>query len=790
MRALKIAFHNPWPQRPGNRRFEGLRRAGAPLGVTFVDCADERDIEAARPDFVVCVTAAVPKIVDVPSYLFLHEPKSLILRERQHLPNALSYDGYLSVSDELAGFARDLCHGVGRSEEPGFFHATPPRAPHRAHWRGADRARDLRVAYCGTNRSRPMPRVFRDLDAAGILALRGPARDWAPLRLRGHEGAAPFDLFGPQRVYAAAGIGLALIDPRRQREDVVNDRIFEIAGAGAVAICPDVPWIRRWFADSVLYFDPDAAQPDIADAIIRYHAFCLAEPEAAEAMALRARAIVETHFVAERMVENLLAFHHRRQQERTARRAAMADAPHISVVVRCGGRAPALVRRAVDSIRRQSFGRFTVIFAKYRDIDLSEITADRTGAIADTVEFLIPAGGRARMLLEGVKRVQTEYFAVLDDDDFVLGDHFEEMFRAGRRVDERFDIAFSGVMEFDHPAVLDGAVVSRRNIARFGFSRTIDDVGDLLAVIHVAGFVARRDLLTPEMLAIPAMNTAEDSLLVGFLVRRTKPVFSFRPTAFYRRDGADASGWQTDPRRQDDELTLALRGSLAWAPQWLPAASMAVLARDARRIGQSLGRSALGEYADRLEPGEAGVPAPMGMQAPRGRAGLVCATAPTFLPVGAYRVTAVLEGQGGQPLAARGTLGGIEVLARTIGRVLARAPLQEAVEIDFDVTEEACASPIQLRVTAAEGGFTLVSLGLHRADAPPPASAPAVEAFLRALPDRPAAEPHGGTGAGRPCAVARGGPSAPAEGARVTALRRLRHVLAGALGRAGLRRRR
>ena len=78
------------------------------------------------------------------------------------------------------------------------------------------------------------------------------------------------------------------------------------------------------------------------------------------------------------------------------------------------------------------------------------------------------------MLFEGVQRVSTEYFAVLDDDDFLLSDHFEDLFRACRLADQRFDIAFSGVIEFDHPTALGGEVISNRNIARFGFSRTIE----------------------------------------------------------------------------------------------------------------------------------------------------------------------------------------------------------------------------------------------------------------------------------------------------------------------------
>ena len=118
-------------------------------------------------------------------------------------------------------------------------------------------------------------------------------------------------------------------------------------------------------------------------------------------------------------------------------------------MVRCGGRALDFVRRAINSIRKQSYGKFTVILASYRHIDLSTITKDLSGAIDEFVQLHIPGGGRAKMLFEGLKRVSTPYFAILDDDDFWLSNHFEELFRAGRQVRDDFDIAFSGTVAFD-----------------------------------------------------------------------------------------------------------------------------------------------------------------------------------------------------------------------------------------------------------------------------------------------------------------------------------------------------
>ena len=227
-----------------------------------------------------------------------------------------------------------------------------------------------------------------------------------------------------------------------------------------------------------------------------------------------------------------------------------------------------------------------MILVKYKDIDLSSITSDPRGAVKEFVELFVPNGGRAQTLFEGIRHAISPYFAVLDDDDFWLSDHIEELFRAGKLAcGEGFDIAFSGSVAFDYPIFYRETQFCTRNILLFGFSSDPADVIDVEAVIGMNCFVARRDLLTDRMLEAPVMNTAEDSLLISLLVRRSKPVFSYRATAFYRRDASDGSGWKSDPNRPHDELSLALRVGLAWAPRWLHRASFELPVRVWRQIG-------------------------------------------------------------------------------------------------------------------------------------------------------------------------------------------------------------
>jgi hypothetical protein len=573
---MRIAYHNPWKNSAENQGFMSMAAAGRAIGVEVIACADETDIEACQPDFVLCVTAGVAKITDIPTYLTVHVPVSVLVENPVCFRNFFSFDGYLTISDSLVRTIRDITFGAGRYEpDPGFCYLTPQISRLSCDWARPDLGAHLRIAYFGTNWQARMPDLFAALDPHGLLAIHGPEDRWRDRNYRSYQGPVPFDGLGPQRIYAERGIGLAIMDEAWWRGDVTSNRIFEIASVGAVAICQDMAWTRKWFGDSVLYFNPDLPVADMVAEIRGHYAFCLQNPEQARAMGQQARAIFEAHFTAEQMLRNAVAYHQRQQTEQAARIAAMPPAPSVTVVVRCGGRDISFVRRAVDSIRRQTFGRYKILFAQYRALDLAPITDDLSGAIAGFETFLIEGGGRAEMLFSGVKRVTTEYFAILDDDDFWMSDHMATLFAAGRRVKPDFDMAFAGQLQFDTAVEHWPSLVTTRSIMRLGFEHEITDSIELLNRVGINSFVARRDLLSDEMLTVPAMRTAEDSLLICLLAWRAKPIATLRPTAFYRPDAADGSNWRADPQRFADEISLGLRMGLAYAPAWLPGASLA-----------------------------------------------------------------------------------------------------------------------------------------------------------------------------------------------------------------------
>ena len=314
----------------------------------------------------------------------------------------------------------------------------------------------------------------------------------------------------------------------------------------------------------------------------------------------------------------------------------------------------------LNSIRRQTLGRLTVIFAKYRDIDLGSLVSDISGAIVAFTEISVPGGNRGATLAAGLRAIGTEYFAILDDDDFWLQDHVESLFAAARIADPEFDMAFSGVIcKTEEMVRIERGLEWDCNIRTFGFREQISSVNDIARDIGTNSFVARTAVLGDGLGELPDMDLAEDSLIVAIAARRKRPVFSYRATAVLLRGFVEQSGWERLPNRRDDLLTSQLRSGMLLGPTWIGLSSINSVLRSWRDLPASpkdratedheafiaLGEPMLSDelhegwdLTDRMQAGRAGRKLPeAGFAAHRFAKGHVCYGPYVGLP-GNYRV--------------------------------------------------------------------------------------------------------------------------------------------------------
>jgi Glycosyl transferase family 2 len=582
---MKIAYLNPWENAAENQAYFSMAAAARHLGHELVDCRTANDIELAAPEFVLSVASSIPKVVDVPTYLTVHEPTNRFLGNPFYLKNFLTYDGYLTISDSLRRFVQEVSLGAGRPiQEVGFYYNTPQASDFRTDLSTIVNHGNLKIVYIGTNWDRRMPSLFRALDNSSALKLHGPHASWDKETYKSYCGPLPFDGVAPQKAYAESGIGLVLLSAEHLREDVISNRIFEISSVGALSICPATPWIRKWFGDSVLYFDPGSPTDVIAQEVLEHYHFCKRNPEQAQAMADTSRSIFEKHFAAERLIENAIKYHFGARIASAQKVQSLGEVPEISVVIRCGGRPIDIVRRAVDSIKKQTFGKFSIIFSKYRQIDLSEIVSGWNSNISSFTEIFTEGGSRTATLAAGCRAIKTEYFAVLDDDDFWLSDHIETLFSAGKLIDPSFDVAFSGTVSVqDKPTQIETSLRWDRNIYTFGFRDTPRSIEDISREFASNCFVARSELLLHEHLEALDMHSAEDSVLIGMISRRKRPTFSYKATAFFSRKESDHSNYNELPSRKSDLLSFNRITGSGIYPQWLNSGSLQPLLGSSER---------------------------------------------------------------------------------------------------------------------------------------------------------------------------------------------------------------
>ena len=562
---MKIAFLNPWANAAENQAFRSLQIAAARIGHQLVHCTNSLEVDDQQPEFVLASASTQPKLNDIPHYGVIHEPRDRFLTNRAYYNNFLSYDGYLTISDSLSSFIRNLTFAAGRPENPGFYYNTCQRSDEAADLARLIASGKLRITYFGTNWDKRREKLINLLSQSNGVQIYGPKHSWPNVDPKSYGGALPFDGDSVQAKYAQNGIGLCLLSDLHLKDDVISNRVFEIASVGAIAICPEMPWLQRYFGDSVYYVDQRLPHKYLVQQIIRRRDEIYANPAAAIEKARRAKEIFDKLFAAELLLGNAVAYHERK----SAKRKAMLEGsrteynPLISVIIRCGSRPVETIRRAVESISRQTYGRFEIVFVRYKNIDLSAFTSGHFPNVECMRIVESTEGMRSTTLWAGLAAVRGEYFSVLDDDDWLFTNHFEMLLRPFGNGPLRQFFAYSGCIAA-HPVhkSIDGGGTDKLVLSHFGITGGED-------FITVAGafasncFIASSDLLNESLLQDPLMSTAEDSYLILSLLAQADPKFSFAATSVHERGRADQSDFARHPRRYEDELTLHMR--LHWS---------------------------------------------------------------------------------------------------------------------------------------------------------------------------------------------------------------------------------
>ena len=582
---LRVAVHNHYAGQPVSETESSrkIRCAVANLGWEAVEAGSSSEINRFDPDFVIALHFRTPKLTKYPTYGSMVSPPAYFAHHDQFVKNILSYDGYLSSSDHIDRWLRDILYATHKR----YFIAPWYASCQSGLYRPPQLAQP-RLVYVGTNWGGPRYKeLFEQLDAQPFTDIYGPATSWNHIRYS-YRGGLPFDGSSIFDALNRAGAGLCLHREEHCAAGAPSSRIFEIAASGAVAICQEHPFIRDAFQDSVLYLERTDDPVRLTLQISQYMQWIAQNPEDALKLSRRAYDIFSRHYTLEKLLADLVPRH---QELVAAKKFTPNRSPKLlgeksaQFIVRVGNRGAEYVQRALDSIRCQSYSQVGAIIVQYKDVPgLPQMVKEYEQHLPIHMVQSSFTGSRSTQLWDGLKAVSSGYFGILDEDDFIHPNHVSLLVQLLDRFTD-CGVAYSGAIRIWESDPASGpSAESPSEPAELTYFEPFD-LGLLVAFdnfITSNAFLARSSLLK-DLGNDPHLSALEDLFLLLSLARKTDFVFSHEATCeFCWRDSKTANSALIDRQKWARERIK----NLLWKERF--------------HSTQQIGRSSLSQLETRL----------------------------------------------------------------------------------------------------------------------------------------------------------------------------------------------
>lgn len=280
-----------------------LKIAAAALGLKCIEIhadgrlleAPERYIAKEDVDFVLHLHYDTPKLYDVFSFVALWNPIQFYHEwgYSRTSRNLLTHDDFISCSapaadDHVRRMTRrsavhlpplfNLYHSVADIVYP------PALGDHKLFYAGIN----WEAINGGKSRHQE---VLNQLDRTEFLRIYGPKLFQGVEVWRGYKSYVceiPFDGVSMIDEIAKSGVALVLSSQAHKQSELMSSRLFESVAAGALVVCDENNFAKKYFGDSLLYIDTRCSIDRICEDIRKHLAW--AENNVDEALGMVAKA--------------------------------------------------------------------------------------------------------------------------------------------------------------------------------------------------------------------------------------------------------------------------------------------------------------------------------------------------------------------------------------------------------------------------------------------------------------------------------------------------------------------
>ena len=584
---MHIAVVNGFPYLPNSAEVEYIKRlasVGASMGHRIYEVVTSDDIHMCAPDFVLTTHEFSPKLTPYFTAGILWSPPAFYETDPRRVKSILSYDAYLPGSEHVSRFLDDLEFSTG-IQKPRSQFPFLPTAP-RMEFVRREPERPFELVYVGVHwDGLRHSSILSALDADRMLNLYGPAASWTDFP-HSYRGEIPFDGASVYNVLARHGVALCLHKDEHRAADTPSMRLFEAAAAGCLIISDGIPFARRELGDAAFHLDFRRDAHDLSERILEIIHWANDNPDKASELAARSHMILRDKYSIEATLQKCCDFvnscktglaENRRATVQIAaqRERCHATAPRpadVDIVIRTGTRPLAMPHRAIRAVAAQEGGNYRVILVDFKGRDDIRDLAARESTPRLSIKYIRcpDTGLRSTSLWAGFREVTAPFFAVLDDDDTVMSNHYPSLLDLSGKHHEH-GVYYSGTIRVeDEPnnfvtaPNFNGPLCIELGETRQLFFLDYHDLMRLVALqnyIQSNTWIARSHLLDAEMLTDPEMMVGEDMYLYLMLARKASFMCSFSPTAYWhwRSNSRENSMLQVDPRIWEREVLKLVR---------------------------------------------------------------------------------------------------------------------------------------------------------------------------------------------------------------------------------------
>lgn len=366
--------------------------------------------------------------------------------------------------------------------------------------------------------------VLKRLDKTNLLRIYGPKLFQGVKVWDGYDSyvkEVPFDGISMIHEISKAGISLVLSSPAHKESELMSNRLFESIAAGALVICDENPFAKKFFGDCLLYIDSRCTVEEITSDIMSHIKWAQTYPAEALAMITKSQEIFRRQFSLTRNLSDLYCGLAQRKQQLLHRQNPPSE-PMVNVrlFLLMPQFSEKILQSHLESVRIQDYASFSA--ALVVDVQTANIFRAEIEAVLATSSVFI-------------ELIEVEFFKQGIHPDIKsqarLGEIIHKLLKLSKDVDAFVVVAPNESLFSNHLAVLCGALQRDPQIhcaataaLVFNGSSIVHSVSELIDFGHVdrsappgyGRFIFRISAIPHDIgIALPYLDGRPLAVLVG-----------------------------------------------------------------------------------------------------------------------------------------------------------------------------------------------------------------------------------------------------------------------------------